>query len=333
MSINSVNNDSLYYAKAQSDSTNTATQNSANKKGPSVIITWSDVKIIDPWDKDIKYKGQSYDLKNPSEYDKMVKKGEVAIVDKFVPQRSGKKPLSIFHRTKNMDYKIGKTKQGFTNDCSLLSTINSLTYTEEGQKLIKEMINYDENGAYVTFKGVDKTVYVPYRKVHRAKFRFRYSAGDDDMKVIELAMNKVLSETKKGNFGDDIQMIGSGKLISYPENCLHYLMGNECKEISCKQDKLPNDADAIVYSFGTSDYQNDMKFSWQTLRKIRRDLKDAITGKKISLYAQHAYAIKNIDKENGVVELVNPWNNSKSVHVHISDIDKGYFEYCKFKEQ
>ena len=51
------------------------------------------------------------------------------------------------------DGKIGKTKQGLTGDCWVLSAINSVNSTQKGKELIKEALEYSENGTYVNLKG------------------------------------------------------------------------------------------------------------------------------------------------------------------------------------
>jgi hypothetical protein len=310
-----------------------------NKKGVKVIKKWHEgsVHITTLWDEPLVYTGESYNLENPSEYEEMIRKGKIAIVDKYVPQKtSSKRRWHLFHRTKSMDYQIDRSKQECTGNCSFLSAVNALSYSEKGRELIKEMINYDDNGAYVTLKGVNKTVFIPYKKVWGLKFTpFRYTDGDDDMKILELAAAKFVQEGAKGNLGEFAQFHyeddNSAEGPGFPTDAWHLLIEGECKEIKGKINlsELPENFDFAVYFFSTNDYPDEMKFSWQALsRRRRRDVKDAKTGKTVSLIADHAYAIKSIN--NGIVELVNPWNSKKSIFVNASDISKGLVEYGIF---
>ena len=58
------------------------------------------------------------------------------------------------------DGEIGNSSQNGTGNCALLSAINALSYTNQGKQIIKNALEYKENGdVVVRFKGVgDYTV-------------------------------------------------------------------------------------------------------------------------------------------------------------------------------
>ncbi len=97
--------------------------------------------------------------------------------------------------------------QGNIGDCALLSSVYALSLTEDGAKAIKDSIkiNKNKNGSItsydVHFSGVDETYNVTQKELKEAK-EYKslderiYSRGDDDMTVIELALEKCFKKSK-----------------------------------------------------------------------------------------------------------------------------------------
>jgi len=91
--------------------------------------------------------------------------------------------------------------QNDLGDCGLLSSINALASTVKGAEDIKNSIETttDENGNTVynvTFAGVNETYTVSEDEIKNAKSSAdgrQYSTGDDDMTLMELAVEKCLS--------------------------------------------------------------------------------------------------------------------------------------------
>lgn len=83
--------------------------------------------------------------------------------------------------------KIEDFKQGKTGDCWLLSGLKSLADTKEGARAIKDSIFQDTDGnVHVTLQGVNETYAFSPKEIVDAKERL--STGDDDARVIELAV-------------------------------------------------------------------------------------------------------------------------------------------------
>ena len=286
------------------------------------------------------FTGKSYNLKNSNDYTEMIRKNKLAVVDEYIPVETSSRcrtKMKLFSKTRSMDYEINHAMQGMTGDCWYLATINALASTEKGKQIIRKNINYDENGAYVRFNGIKKTIFVPYGRIHRTKFSFQYSCGDDDVKILELAMSKVLSEARNGNLGERGSCLGVKKYRplhqNYPSTALELLLGEEGDINSCHDiSEIPKNAESIVYSFSDFDYPDEkIRFSFRTGYKSRI-LRDAKTGKKVALIKNHAYTIKNIS-DDGIAELVNPWNNGKSIYLKASEISSGCFDYCIFNKE
>ena len=92
---------------------------------------------------------------------------------------------------------IENTEQGRIGDCWLLAGLNSLSYTEEGRQIIKDSLEYHDKYTVVHFKGVGDYV-VKNSEITKAKWSSKYSTGDDDMVIYELAMKKVLDDVRNG---------------------------------------------------------------------------------------------------------------------------------------
>lgn len=85
--------------------------------------------------------------------------------------------------------KIEDFKQGKTGDCWLLDGLKGLANTEEGARAIKDSIFQDQDGnVHVTFQGVNESYAFTPKEIIDA--RERLSTGDDDVRVIELAVEK-----------------------------------------------------------------------------------------------------------------------------------------------
>lgn len=92
--------------------------------------------------------------------------------------------------------------QGGTGDCWLLSAILALNATEEGQQVIRDSLQVNSDGSVaVTFKGiktadgepVQYTISADEIKAHDTDYNSNdmYSNGDNDMLVMELAVEKL----------------------------------------------------------------------------------------------------------------------------------------------
>lgn len=96
--------------------------------------------------------------------------------------------------------------QGNLQDCALLSTVYGLSLTEKGSDAIRDAIsiNRDENGNVtgynVTFKGTGESYHITQDELNQAKTKEddarKYSYGDDDMTILELALEDCFEQSE-----------------------------------------------------------------------------------------------------------------------------------------
>lgn len=220
------------------------------------------------------------------------------------------------------DGKINDTKQGATGDCWLLSGINALSYTEEGRNLIKNTLNYSENGTFVELKGFG-SVFISNDELNQTKGSLQYSSGDDDMIIFELAVEKVLDKISNGEVAldpdspiylENIEDLNSTSLFKSSTeggfiNQLIYLITGKCGEsirTSLNKDKIKEKLEQFQHGSGGL--------------AIGASVQDAtvvkdVDGNNVQLYAPHAYSIK--DYNDGVVTVVNPHDSSKEIKLDL----------------
>lgn len=127
--------------------------------------------------------------------------------NKFLPNvRFNKKDLFGFIQVIQNNYKntietvsdgvIDHFKQGNRNDCWLLTEANNLSKTTWGSEIIKESINYNEdNEEYsVNLKGVNFVAKITKDEVEYARESGKYSTGDIDVLLLELAAEKYFAQ-------------------------------------------------------------------------------------------------------------------------------------------
>lgn len=221
----------------------------------------------------------------------------------------------IFHDANNgvngeIDEGVFQGKQG---DCWLISGILSLSYTDEGKEIIKNAISQNENGDYeVYFKGIDKTYTVTKDELDEANIsslknglglsKSKYSTGDDDMLLIELALEKIIDEGEVPIETIDGLTGGSAYYLYqlFTDNAVGYAYGDDKDEL----------ATLLQY------YEQ-----YQDVCSATLGVEDGFSG----LEDDHAYAIKSFD--GSIMTLVNPWDSTKEVEVSTKDLMKNIGSY------
>lgn len=213
------------------------------------------------------------------------------------------------------DGEIGETKQGKTGDCWVLSGINSLSYTEEGRKMIKDALEYTDGGTIVHLEGAGN-YFIPDELVTQTKGSKQYSSGDDDMIIFELAIEAALDDIKTGKLkptedapwfiekSEDLDETKKGVSSTeggYNSGTIYLLTGRTSKTYyneGITSDVLSGLEGRDDVALGVGNF------------KEKVTVKD-INGKNVKIIPNHAYAVKEL--KDGVITLVNPWDSGKEI--------------------
>ena len=231
----------------------------------------------------------------------------------------------------SVDMAIGYSEQGEKGDCWLLSTLNSLSSTEAGQKIIKDAITKNSDGSYtIEFKGVNTKITITKEELEAAKQSGKYATGDDDVTLFELGFESIIDKIQKGEIsipgnhsglsikqGDTTAALSGGNL----EDAIFLLTGNDVKsefksfgESTAEFDKIlstlkdnPDKYAAIIgFSGGDSGF---------TLKDINGNVVCSLEAG-----TAHAFSIKSVDEDG--VTIVNPWDSSKEYKISLADARK-----------
>lgn len=223
--------------------------------------------------------------------------------------------------------KIEDSKQGNTGDCWLLSSVNALSYSDKGKQIIKNALEYDENGTTVHLKGVGD-YYVSNDELQEAEKAKKlnstlYTNGDDDMLVFELAVEKVRKDiVENGTLDFTKEALEEGRISCFltdsvpmarntmldggtADEALYYITGKkpefEFLDISHK--------DKMIDDFIKDDNEN---LVMAANLSSDREIKD-IDGNDIKLSGPHGYSVKAADKNS--VTIVNPWDSTACISI------------------
>ena len=219
---------------------------------------------------------------------------------------------------------IGSSKQGKTGDCYLLSSVNALSYTEKGAQIIKNSLEYDENGTTVHLKGAGD-YYISDKELNRAKSSRLYSKGDDDILLFELAVQKVsddllsdrfilsekLPKSMEYSFLDKSSRLFKPSISSGDENeAMYYITGKvgtvakTYEQISYLLNRFIENKGkdyALCASFKPDDGIDGTNY-WRIYDT---------QGNIQQIYSKHSYAVKSADKDT--VTIVNPHDSGKDI--------------------
>ena len=191
--------------------------------------------------------------------------------------------------------------QGNIGDCALLSSVYSLSLSEEGFNAIKDAITINVNSAGevesydIYFEGVDETYNITQKELEKAKEYHGnyetervYSRGDDDMTVIELAIEKCFEKSK------------DKELRNLVDN---YTNLN-------KDDKLNGVNPAAVTYLFTGEKSETVIKNDGTLKKTfipcsTYNVKDA-DGKDVTFKEGNEYTAKGITEDKSYIYIKNP---------------------------
>lgn len=234
---------------------------------------------------------------------------------------------SAYYRSKlKIDGKIDKFSQSkdVTGDCWLLAGLEALSGTKNGAKIIKDSIAQDKDGnVTVTLKGVgEKYTFTPKEISDAAS---RLSTGDDDVRVIEMAVeqhrlktnkltkDKIIIQSEGLNRSLSNRLCGNSKisLDGGTQDETFFLLTGE-KSAAFKKSLLPLLKKFQGYSTNPQEFltmKQNQPYRYAMVITFGKN-----EGEK---YTKHGYTLKSVD--NASVTIINPWDSSKEIKMDKKD--------------
>lgn len=206
-------------------------------------------------------------------------------------------------------------EQGQTGDCWLLSSLESLSNSEEGQKLLKDAIQINDDGTYtVKFNGADWAINITDADLRAARNSGQYSNGDDDVLLMEVAMQNYLTQVRNGdvltNSADitataqegGINPLNSGRSTNLTE----LLTGNTNWSVG--------DGSNINELF--DQVQNNQSNTFATLSfRPGSNMLNTLNAGAVTTGANadsgHLWSVKSVSGNN--ITLINPWDSNQEI--------------------
>ena len=221
-----------------------------------------------------------------------------------------------------LDYVIEETEQGKVADCWLLSTVNSLNNTEIGKEFIKNMFEYKDGESVVHLYSGDYTITDDELKIGKV----RHSKGDDDMLLIELAVEKALAEYNDGNLNLPEAVItpqlgGDGTFstlnLGSQDAAMYILFGGEAtySQIENNDDEV----NSVLSKFagrGEKDFILTASIETGDKTAINSECDEG------ELKGHHAYSVLNVDDK--CITVVNPEDSSIEYKITIDSFKKAF---------
>ena len=239
-------------------------------------------------------------------------------------------PQTKTERLFDINEKVESSQQGYIGDCWLLSGLNSLSYSQKGQKLINDAITVNDNGSYtVTFGGINKDVNITDSDLLQARKSGLYSTGDDDVLLMEVAFEKVIDDIQSGKIkipGDTTNLSfiekTDGQISSidggWLSDMIYLLTGDDLEFITNKSSFT-----AFLDEMEKNPQNYVAKLSFPSSSKGETEDFNSITdinGKEIYSLGDggHAFAIKSVS--NGIVTIVNPYDSNKEYQISYDEL-------------
>lgn len=241
---------------------------------------------------------------------------------------------------------IDETKQQATGDCWLLSGVNALSYTEEGREIIKNALDYEDGYTIVRLDGVRPgyCVIIEDDELAENKKTKKYSSGDDDMIIFEMAIEKTFDEIGSGHLVVDPNSpwtLSQARIEGTLEEDQASITGNYVSVsmtlVSGKKSETIKNEDAMRAKLEEFEQNGNKDLAIGTAINPKEGLDEVfeikdVNGNKHRMASQHAYAIKSV--ENGVVTVINPWNSGEEIPMDMDDYLElfDYIDVCDLSQ-
>lgn len=238
----------------------------------------------------------------------------------------------------DINEQIDDYSQGNSGDCWLLSGLSAFNSSETGRKIIKKAIGKKFFKDVYTVKLGGKNYTVSERELQVAKSQAKYSFGDDDVLIMELAFEQYRKDALLGNVEDptlNYERLGQEKDVLNGgtfSQMTYALTGKTAQNVN-RDSYDYNDNFSVAFDAKKQypdDYAIVVYFSPEnensTLTAVNSSGKEIVVANQIN----HGWAVQSV--QNGYVTLVNPWDtNIKEVfsldEIKAKSTSFGFFDF------
>ena len=211
--------------------------------------------------------------------------------------------------TGSIDGEIGSFGQSKeTKNCGVLSAIYALNTSDNGKQIIKNSIKNNGNGTFkVTFPGINQSCTISLQEIKDAKNNSKYSYGDSDVLLLELALEKLLPDYKD---------VISGVMNAFGINW----------------DNISIEGSSILYNLYDSFKAGSFGIVFQYNHLNIQD----VNGSEIELVSTHAYAIADLyidpnDPANNTVTIIDPYRSDNKITINMEKFSNGLSDLSIFR--
>lgn len=242
-------------------------------------------------------------------------------------------------------------------DCYLLASLYSLSKTSKGAEILKNNIKKENNGSFTISLPGAKIIRKDYEKnkkkccisgtytitqaeIKRARKSGKYSKGDLDVLLYELAFEKyrkeVISTNKMNNQGSQYGIAGQYAGNGTNADPLKGGVGHDAMFVLTGKQSMDYEVSASTVASINSEHiktvesRKKKKLSKQGIERLldnkaKNPERYSITfGLKLDGKSYHALSINKV--ENGRVYFVNPWNSKKEFSLSIKEFMRSAYQ-------